>query len=161
MSTPLIRPAVPSDAEAIARVHVQAWNETYPHILSAELLASVTVEDRTRRWQRILRQAEGQQFVAEAGGIIVGFVGTGPARDDDAPCPLELYSIYLLASHHGSGAGQALLDAAIGERPAYLWVAAENLRAQAFYRRNGFTADGSRIEQLRGEKLPELRMTRR
>ncbi|WP_439688481.1 GNAT family N-acetyltransferase [Curtobacterium sp. SP.BCp] len=51
--------------------------------------------------------------------------------------------LYVLARAHGSGAGQALLDAALGHRSASLWVAEDNPRAQAFYRRNGFTVDGA------------------
>ncbi|PZE62480.1 GNAT family N-acetyltransferase [Curtobacterium sp. MCLR17_044] len=38
---------------------------------------------------------------------------------------------------------QALLDTVLADRPASLWVAADNLRAHAFYRRNGFTPDGA------------------
>ena len=55
----------------------------------------------------------------------------------DAPRDLELESLYVLASRHGSGAGQSLLDAVISDRPAYLWVADNNPRARAFYTRNG------------------------
>jgi len=38
--------------------------------------------------------------------------------------------------------GQALLDHVLGDSPAMLWVAAQNPRAIAFYRRNGFEFDG-------------------
>ncbi|MCS6582511.1 GNAT family N-acetyltransferase [Curtobacterium citreum] len=38
---------------------------------------------------------------------------------------------------------QALLDTVLADRPASLWVAADNPRAHAFYRRNGFTPDGA------------------
>jgi ribosomal protein S18 acetylase RimI-like enzyme len=58
--------------------------------------------------------------------------------EPDAPRDRELLSIYVLSKAYGSGAGQALLDAALGDRPACLWVAAQNPRAQSFYRRNGF-----------------------
>jgi predicted GNAT family N-acyltransferase len=52
--------------------------------------------------------------------------------------------LYVVASAHGSGAGAALLDAVIDpHESAALWVADPNPRAQAFYRRHGFVADGS------------------
>lgn len=51
--------------------------------------------------------------------------------------------LYVLESAHGTGVGQMLLDAALRDRPASLSVAADNPRAHAFYRRNGFRPDGT------------------
>jgi hypothetical protein len=51
--------------------------------------------------------------------------------------------IYVLRSADGSGAEQALLDAVLADRPASLWVAADNPRAHASYLRNGFRPDGA------------------
>lgn len=50
--------------------------------------------------------------------------------------------LYTVPGVHGSGVGQTLLDALIGDDPAYLWCIDGNDRALAFYRRNGFEADG-------------------
>lgn len=76
-------------------------------------------------------------------GTVVGFAAAGPGRGDDAPADLELYAIYQQLSAHSSGTGRALLDVANGAKPAFLWVAEANPRAQAFYRRNGFNPDGA------------------
>ncbi len=51
----------------------------------------------------------------------------------------------MLASHYGTGAGQLLLEAAVGGKGAYLRIAADNPRAAAFYRNNGFTADSTEL----------------
>ena len=52
--------------------------------------------------------------------------------------------LYVVSVEHGSGAGSELLDAVIGPRDStLLWVADPNPRAQAFYRKHGFVADGS------------------
>jgi ribosomal protein S18 acetylase RimI-like enzyme len=52
-----------------------------------------------------------------------------------------------------------LLDVAIGREAASLWVLEGNERAMAFYRRNGFTADGARAdEEFFG--VSEIRMVR-
>ena len=158
----IVRPAVASDADALGLVHVRSWRETYAHILSPHVLDSIRPEDRTTRWKQILTEQSGHQnFVAESGCELVGFSATGPGRDDDSPHPIELYSIYLLASWHGTGAGQALITTALGLEPAYLWVAELNPRARAFYRRNGFAADGTRkVGSFLGEDLAEIRMVR-
>ncbi|HEY5231145.1 MAG TPA: GNAT family N-acetyltransferase, partial [Galbitalea sp.] len=73
----------------------------------------------------------------------------------------ELLSIYVLAKAYGSGAGQALLDAAIGDRSACLWVAANNPRALSFYRRNRFEVVGGPVRRtFILDELDELRMVR-
>ena len=156
-----IREARPEDAARLGAVHVQCWRESYSHLLSQQLLDSIRPEDRASRWEQIIASPNDQQWVAEVDGEIVGFAGTGPARDDDAPRELELYAIYVLTAHHGSGAGQALLDAAIGTEPSFLWIATDNPRAEAFYRRNGFEFDGvTKVAPFFGEMLRESRMVR-
>ena len=54
---------------------------------------------------------EFKMFAALVDGEIVGFAGSGPARDKDAPAFRELYFIYLLDAWHGTGIGQKLFDA--------------------------------------------------
>jgi len=47
-SSPLlaIRPAKPEDASAIAKVHVDAWRETYLHIVPQEHLDKLTYAEK-------------------------------------------------------------------------------------------------------------------
>ncbi len=104
----------------------------------------------------------GETWVAEVGGDIVGFAASGRPPDGDAPPDCRrLYAIYLLAAHYGSGAGQALLDAALGRAAASLWILEDNPRARAFYERNGFRADGAaKDDDSWGEPIRELRLVR-
>jgi len=156
-----IREARPEDAGRLGVVHVQCWRESYADLLSQQLLDSIRPEDRASRWEQIIASPSDQQWVAEVDGEIVGFAGTGPPRDDDAPRELELYAVYVLTAHYGTGAGQALLDAGIGTEPSFLWIATENPRAEAFYRRNGFEFDGvTKVAPFFGEMLSESRMVR-
>ncbi|MBN9239700.1 MAG: hypothetical protein BGO97_08375 [Micrococcales bacterium 70-64] len=156
--TILIRPAVRGDARAIGEVRVQGWRETYSHFLSAGLLDSL--EPNEERWRDVIELGLGTFVVAEVEGEVRGFAASGPPAEDDAPRDLELAMIYQLASMHGSGSGQALLDAVVGDSPAYLWTAELNPRAHAFYRRNGFIADGARKVAEQWEDLAEIRMVR-
>jgi hypothetical protein len=49
----------------------------------------------------------------------------------------------------------------LGDSPAYLWVLEENVKAQSFYLRQGFTFDGGRGNlPPEWESAPELRMVR-
>lgn len=159
----VVRAAVAGDAAAIARVHIASWHETYTRLVPAGAFDALDGElaSRTARWALIIDDDATHVHVAEREGEVVGWTSSGAGRHDDAPRDLELEGIYVLGQHHGSGAGQALLDAALGGRPAYLWVAADNPRAQAFYRRNGFSQDGSRdVHRLLGHPVPVVRFVR-
>jgi GNAT superfamily N-acetyltransferase len=70
----------------------------------------------------------------------------GPARDEDAPTPLELYAIYARQSRWGTGLGTRLLEVAIGKEAASLWVFEANQRSLGFYAKHGFGADGGRSD---------------
>ena len=156
-----VRRAAPADAAGIARVHLQAWRESYAHLLPAETLAGLDPAEREGRWRDILAAGQTTVWVVCDGGSIVGWASAGAGRDDDSPRPLELEGIYVLASHYGTGAGQLLLEAAVGGNGAYLWMADDNPRALSFYRRNGFGPDGTcSTAELAGITLRIIRLVR-
>jgi GNAT superfamily N-acetyltransferase len=156
-----VRAAALDDAAGIARVHLQAWRESYAHLLPAEALASLQQGPREAKWREIMAAGTSEVWVACEGADIVGWASAGAGRDGDGPRPRELEGIYVLASSYGSGAGQLLLDAAVGDAGAYLWIAEDNPRAFAFYRRNGFAPDGAAAaHELIGTPVRILRMVR-
>ncbi|MEX8058781.1 N-acetyltransferase family protein [Microbacterium sp. 16-032] len=139
-----IRPAIPADAVAIATVHAQSWRETYGRFVDdPDTNPWFDVGRRIGMWRSSLEEEELNVVVADADGSIVGFAATHLTPGADAVRPEELQMLYVVESSHGSGAGQALLDAVLRDRPASLWVAADNPRAHAFYLRNGFRPDGA------------------
>jgi ribosomal protein S18 acetylase RimI-like enzyme len=152
----VIRPATPEDAEAVARVHVETWRAAYAHALPAEGLASLSVTQRTEMHRR------SPPVVAEVDGEIVGFVSGGPGTDPDTDG--ELYAIYVLPEHWGSGVGRALMQAGeerlreLGHQHAILWVLEDNPRARRFYEAAGWTLDGTRRSiEIFGQPVPEIR----
>ena len=161
MTTYDVRPPRPEDAEAIAEVQVLAWRESYAHVMPAEFLAALDVGERAQRWREGIAAPQGDhsRLVATADGEVVGVAHAGPSRDEPADPPRELYAMYLAAAHHGSGVAQRLITAALGDSPASLWVLADNPRAQAFYSRNGFVADG-RTSTHGPTGAAEIRMVR-
>jgi len=157
----IVRPASVDDARGIAEVHVQAWREAYVRQLPADVLAGLRVEPRVERWAAIIADDVTDVRVAEVGGRIVGWATASDGREDDRPVRRELEGIYLLAELHGTGAGQLLLDAAVGFDDAYLWMMDDNPRAEAFYRRNGFLRDGvERDRTLAGHPIHIVRLVR-
>ncbi|UTT62532.1 GNAT family N-acetyltransferase [Microcella humidisoli] len=163
-----VRDAVASDAEKIARVHVDAWRETYSGVLEARQFSEEVFRKREQFWTSYLSidPRPGRMVVAEHAGVLVGFANSGEARGPDAEHgfppvrSLHLFSIYMLVGAHGSGLGQLMLDAVLGDHPAQLWVLRGNHRAIAFYQRNGFVVDGTEFIDPSEPNLVELRMVR-
>lgn len=163
-----MRPAEPHDADAIARVQIDSWRETYTGMIPDRFFGEESFEARKSMWDGYFaaEPRPGTLAVAERGDRIVGFAFSGSARHPDAAKGLEparelhLFSIYLLAAEHGAGIGRTLLLAVVGDGPAQLWVASANLRARSFYERNGFRADGVEVTDPDLEGLAEIRMVR-
>ncbi|MDO5681436.1 MAG: GNAT family N-acetyltransferase [Propionibacteriaceae bacterium] len=92
----------------------------------------------------------GSSVAAGPRGILgIACAGAGQnwweANFDPPPVdvPYMLDRLYLRPQAQGSGVGQALFEAAVGDRSAYLWIIANNPRAERFYVRNGFSPDGA------------------
>lgn len=163
MSTEVVvRPVRDVDAEMLGRVHAQCWHEDYDSIVDEATLANLSPLRLAELWTHWMGQGDDHLlFAALIDHEIVGFAGSGPSRDDDAPRERELYFVHLLNAFHGRGIGQQLFDAAIGDGPAYLWVPEVNEHAIGFYGRMGFAADGvSHDEPFLGETIHEIRLVR-
>jgi GNAT superfamily N-acetyltransferase len=102
---------------------------------------------RERFWTAMLsdeRYRANRVAVAERDGEIIGIAMAGPSQSSASQWGTQLYVLYVVAAEHGTGTGAALMDAVIGPHDsAALWVADPNPRAQAFYRKHGFAADGT------------------
>jgi ribosomal protein S18 acetylase RimI-like enzyme len=157
----IVRLARPSDAGAIASVHVEAWRAGYRGLLADDALAQLSVGERERSWRRLLADEQARRRgrrvdVAVSADPVVGFVAAGPSRESDGSALSgEVYALYVHPDHWSSGVGSALLDTALahmrglGMREALLWVLAENARARRFYELAGWTWDGrSKTERL-------------
>ena len=160
MSWTIERPSV-DDADEMALVHVTVWREAYAGLMPADHLAGLDPTAFAASWRRRLADPVPgvHTWVSRDEQGICGLVTAGSARDEDAPTPEELYAINVLRRAHGTGLARALLRQAIGDRAAYLWVLDGNLRAEAFYRRHGFTDEGGRKAEP-GTGVTEIRMCR-
>ncbi|CAD6009057.1 GNAT family N-acetyltransferase [Agreia sp. COWG] len=153
--SPAIRPAESSDAEPLAQLSLEVWDETYQGIIDAATLRrrhDEPADVRQRRWAS--RIACERVFVVSDGAIIVGYVrasGRGPTPGQEAQ---ELLSLYVLRRYWCRGLGSRLLDTAITQPAAQLWLFEENARALAFYGKRGFSLDGrSRLDPPYGVEL--------
>ena len=79
-----LRPAVPGDAMAVARVHVRAWQAAYRGMMPDGYLAGLRPEDRAQRYRFASEDVrDPATVVAIEDETICGFATTGPARDPD------------------------------------------------------------------------------
>ncbi|WP_415973362.1 GNAT family N-acetyltransferase [Rhodococcus sp. 077-4] len=147
-----IRDIGPADETQLGTAHVAIWKATYAGMMNSAKLDAIRPRDRIERWEHIIagRDEASSRGVRTRCAVdtdcssIVGFATGGPPRDENPPASTELWSLNVLPEHHGTGVATALMVEVIGQQtPAYLWVAAANDRAVAFYRKHRFELDGT------------------
>ena len=139
MSSYTVRPATARDAKAIAQIHVATWQAAYKGLMPDDYLGKMTLEKRLAYWSEAIEYSEPQLLVAQEGDKIVGFVGFDRSRDAKTRATVgEIWAIYVLPAHWGSGAGLALWDGARdglkeeGCTQVTIWVLLGNERALRF-----------------------------
>ncbi len=162
-----IRPAKTSDAKAIARIHVETWQNTYAGVLPDAYLTGLTPSERLGMWQSILaRHDHGLTMVVEDGESgVIGFGNAGPVRreglPEDSVWSGEIYTLYLLPDWHGQGIGRDLLHSLFNRLKrlrrdqVILWVLEAN-PTRFFYEAMGGRLVARRRERFAGVMLDEL-----
>jgi GNAT superfamily N-acetyltransferase len=161
--TPTIRKARPTDAEGVARIYVESWRDTYPLVLPARLLSSMTVEGQSARWRNAIAIAarEAVYIAEDEKGRIVGMTSMGRARDSGLGYDAEIYTLYVDPMLTGRGVGRALLGggfAALAERGhsrCVIWAHAGN-PARFFYEAMGGKLIAERTTSMMGVPVPEI-----
>jgi GNAT superfamily N-acetyltransferase len=151
MSDTLLRRARPSDASAIAALHLAARRHDMPY------LPELHSDEEVRAWMRHTLLPKAEVWIAEIAGRPVGYL----ALVDDI-----LDHLYVAPEHQGHGVGSLLLAKAKALRPAGLQLYAfqRNGRARAFYEARGFApvlfSDGAGNEEREPDVLYEWPGTR-
>ncbi|WP_426132923.1 GNAT family N-acetyltransferase [Pseudomonas sp. PWP3-1b2] len=165
----MIRHALPSDAKAIAHVHVSSWQQAYRDLMPADYLNSLnaTLAQREANWIRAIEAGELKVWVAELNEQVVGWISVGASRDSDVAEGNigEVMAIYVLAEYWHTGTGLALWNAGLqwlreqGYQCLTLWVLTGNERAIRFYRRAGCSEEtgSERTLERGGMSLVEVR----
>jgi GNAT superfamily N-acetyltransferase len=161
----LIRPAIPDDALAIARIHVDAWRNTYCGLVPGALLDCLSIERREQQWCRWLRQSELDTtctFVAQLDDSrVAGFASGGLNHGDDWDYAGELLTLYVADPFQRRGVGRALLGAVtqqlaqLGIHSIIVW-SLQNKSAHSFYtslggvrlREQAFLMEGHRLYEV-------------
>jgi ribosomal protein S18 acetylase RimI-like enzyme len=158
-----ILPAGPADAEALGRVHVRTWRETYPGLLPGRYLERMSPKLHARRFHHdLMRTTPGRAtLIAEGAEGAVGYAHgvllSGEGRAADA----EVETLYVLREAQRCGVGRALLTAcarvlkAEGAASLMLFVLTGNQPARRFYERLGGEAFAEVASRGWGQDLTE------
>lgn len=159
-----VREARPEDAAEVAGVHIRSWQAAYRGLLSDEYLDGLRAEDRMARYTFGSADPDAPlTMVATDGGVIGGFVTTGRSRDTDVAHRGEVFALYVDPGGWGLGVGRRLMTEGrehlgrSGFTEAVLWVFVGNVRAEAFYRTDGWRPDGrGQSEEIWGVMVDEV-----
>ena len=139
-----IRLAEEADAAVIARIHMASRSAAMPYLPLQE-----RSHEQVTRWVRdvVLRQC--RTWVAVRDGEVMGYA----ALDGDV-----LEDLYLRPDVRRQGIGTLLLDEVRRHSPdgLSLHVFQQNVDAQAFYQRHGFTVSDTSDGDRNMENLPDM-----
>jgi L-amino acid N-acyltransferase YncA len=156
-----VRQARPDDAADIARVYIDSWHDTYPGVLSKQLLCSMTQMGQGARWRMAIERKELVLVAENEKHGIVGMASAGSARDRDLGLDGEIYTLYVDPAFFGRGAGRALLNGTFHElrrrafRSCVIWAHARN-NARFFYEAMGGRLVAERNGRIMGDTVPEV-----
>jgi ribosomal protein S18 acetylase RimI-like enzyme len=162
----IIRPAIHTDAPAIARVHVDTWRAAYRGMIPDDYLDSLSYDRRAAFWAQEISAPFSPFFVIVAQetdtGPIVGFVNGGPLRTEQPGYEGELCALYVLPEAQGKGIGRKLVQACAqtlkdrGITSMLLWVLKDNAPSRAFYESLGGQLLKEQQFELGGATLTEV-----
>ncbi|MGI9601255.1 MAG: GNAT family N-acetyltransferase, partial [Acidimicrobiales bacterium] len=145
-----LRPARPDDAEAIAAANNLAWKSAYRGALPDEALDAIGEHDRADQWRQMATDHPERFVVAvDDDGAVRGFVTVDFAPSGEPDHVGEILGLYVHPQQWRSGAGRLLLDCGCrllvdeGKTEGVLSTLAEVEATQAFYRSQGWEADGT------------------
>ena len=156
------REATFADSLAVARVHVQSWQESFAGIVPQTFLDKMSVEKRAEAFEKGFSAPFYKMYVAEAAEhTIIGFADFGESREDIDAYDGELYAIYLLPEFQRRGVGTKLFDLGVeflrgsGKDSMYLLALALS-PYRSFYEKLGGQVVGRKQIEIEGVMYGEL-----
>ena len=147
-----IRRAGHDDADALSRIAVRTFTDTFGHLYPDEDLQDfLRTNYAVAEWERLLCDDTSAVWLLEDDGEAVGYAHAGPCglpHPDASAEDGELKRLYVLSQASNSGWGGQLFEKALdwlerdGPRTIWISVWSQNLGAQRFYGRWGFTKIG-------------------
>lgn len=162
-----VRAARDGDAAELAAVAAATFPLACPPSVDpADIKAAIATTLSCRCFAGYLADPHRVVLVAVDGNRIVGYAMLIRGRAPELSTRVELSKMYVLESHHRSGAAAQLMQSGIawaadsGAASVWLGVNRKNERAQRFYRKHGFEVTGTRRFRLGQSYEDDFVMTR-
>ena len=165
-----IRKAVPTDAEAWARIRKECWLDVYPNVeygITREdiLLKDFDSPEKLQMWRDsfIVPRDNAVYYSAIIDNKVVGMCITYPDHENGS----EVGALYVDLDHHRQGIGRSLMENALAsfdpKKKVILKVVSYNDNAINFYKKFGFKIIGPWHDEHdgklpNGKQLPETLM---
>jgi len=137
-----IRQAKPSDAQAVAATHDEAWRSAYQGIIPSIELDKLINRRGADWWDSAIRKGS-RISVLVFGDNVAGYANYGRNRARSLCYDGEIYELYLRPEFQGVGFGRRLFGAArrdlaqSGMKSLVVWALSDNDPAVEFYRALG------------------------
>jgi GNAT superfamily N-acetyltransferase len=161
----VVLPAQEADVTELASLHAESWRSAYRGLLPDAYLDGPVLPDRLDYWRTRMRDAASpHQLILKAvvDTAIAGFVCV--LLDSEPTWGPHLTNLHVKPALKGRGVGRRLFDAARSwaaqaapGQPMHLWVIEKNWPARRFYERQGGAAADTRVFELGGAQVPEVR----
>jgi GNAT superfamily N-acetyltransferase len=151
------RLAWPDDADAIARLQVAGWHESYADVIGAAALDTLDPDAIADQWRRTIASppdARLRVLVALERAVLRGFTLVHPCYDPDADqvADGEIGEFAVDPSHRDAGHGSRLVNAAVdtlradGFTRAVWWIDTTDDDLRSFVADSGWATDGAHRE---------------
>ncbi len=155
-----IRKGRPADAEALAGIFRDSWQQTYRSIIPPLYLETMIRRRGYEWWAASLRSGD-TILLLEVAGKPAGYATCGPSR---ARCPFEgeIYELYLSPIYQGLGFGEHLFEACRATLDSrrlnglMVWALSANTPAIDFYWRRGGRPLGKSHDRFGGAKIEKI-----
>jgi ribosomal protein S18 acetylase RimI-like enzyme len=156
-----IRHAIPDDASAIAKLHIDSCRAAYKDILPEARSNGLDHVRVTESFRKSISFGAEDIYIVENSGRISGFIALiGDHHDHaDKETVPGICTIYLAPEYWRKGIGRLMYQEgetilkSAGCTAVTFWVFADNMRARRFYEAMGFTVDGEAMVLNMGSPL--------
>ncbi|MDL2215167.1 GNAT family N-acetyltransferase [Dysgonomonas sp. OttesenSCG-928-M03] len=163
-----IRKVKPNDIRDLQRISRQTFSETYSGLNTEEDMKKYLAENLSlENLASEIDNKDSEFYFAVSDNDIVGFLKLNfngaqtELMDDDT---LEIERIYVLKEYQGKNVGKLFYEKAIEIAQqvyaVYVWLGVweKNLKAIAFYKKNGFVEFGKHIFKLGNDEQTDIMM---
>lgn len=152
-----IRDAAMADARAVIEFKHRIWREIFDDLKDAAFFetAEATIGEQVQFWQSRINRGEIIWLAEDLRGNIVGTIHAADTPGDQTTAFADIYGLenlqdirffYLSHAAKDTTVGAALMQQAVGERPAIAWLSGDAPVVEMSLRTTGFEPLGEPVE---------------